>query len=178
MAVTVEVRGLAEARATIQALPGTTQAAASRMAYRAGAVVLRLWKLHLSGPGGARSLGVRSGALRNSVRMEKTGAAEVTVGTHLPYAAIHEFGGTTRPHVIRAKRANALRFVGSDGEVWYAKSVNHPGSKIPARPHREPAVRAAEQPMRSIFSGEMDRALREAAAAEARVDAAARARMG
>ncbi|MBS9777182.1 MAG: phage virion morphogenesis protein [Gammaproteobacteria bacterium] len=45
------------------------------------------------------------------------------------YAAIHQFGGKTRPHVIKPVTAKALRFNGR-----FAKSVNHPGSKIPARP--------------------------------------------
>ena len=49
-------------------------------------------------------------------------------GTNLVYAAIHNNGGKTRPHVIKPKRAKALKFNGR-----YAKSVNHPGSDIPAR---------------------------------------------
>lgn len=52
------------------------------------------------------------------------------VGTNVVYAAIHQLGGQTKPHVIRAKRARALRFGGI-----FRKSVNHPGSKIPARPY-------------------------------------------
>lgn len=51
------------------------------------------------------------------------------VGTNLVYAAIQHLGGQTKPHVIRAKRAKALAFGGI-----FRKSVNHPGSKIPARP--------------------------------------------
>lgn len=37
-------------------------------------------------------------------------------------------GGKTEPHVIRPKKAKALKF-SIDGETVYAKSVNHPGSK-------------------------------------------------
>lgn len=51
------------------------------------------------------------------------------VGTNVVYAAIHQFGGKTKPHVIRPRDKKALRFNGR-----FAKSVNHPGSKIPARP--------------------------------------------
>ncbi|KZE34173.1 phage virion morphogenesis protein [Crenobacter luteus] len=51
------------------------------------------------------------------------------VGTDLKYAAIHQFGGKTRPHEIRPRNARALKFGGR-----YAKKVNHPGSDIPARP--------------------------------------------
>lgn len=51
------------------------------------------------------------------------------VGTNVKYAAIHQFGGTTPPHVIRPKNKKALAFSGR-----VVKKVNHPGSKIPARP--------------------------------------------
>jgi phage virion morphogenesis protein len=51
------------------------------------------------------------------------------VGTNVIYAAIHQFGGQTAPHTIAAKYAKALAWPGG-----FAKKVNHPGSKIPARP--------------------------------------------
>ncbi|QBH95471.1 phage virion morphogenesis protein [Limnobaculum zhutongyuii] len=49
-------------------------------------------------------------------------------GSNLKYAAIQNNGGTTRPHVIRPRNKKALAFSGR-----FAKKVNHPGSKIPAR---------------------------------------------
>lgn len=51
------------------------------------------------------------------------------VGTNVPYARIHQLGGKTRPHVIKPKNKKALAFGGR-----VVKSVNHPGSNIPARP--------------------------------------------
>ncbi|MGX5053124.1 phage virion morphogenesis protein [Enterobacter asburiae] len=51
------------------------------------------------------------------------------VGTNVVYAAIQNFGGKTKPHVIRPRNRRALRFNGR-----YAAKVNHPGSDIPARP--------------------------------------------
>lgn len=51
------------------------------------------------------------------------------VGTNVKYAAIHQFGGKTRPHVIRPRNKKALAFGGR-----VVKQVNHPGSTIPARP--------------------------------------------
>lgn len=71
----------------------------------------------------------QSGRLRNSVvrAVDKTSA---TVGTNLVYAGIHQLGGKTKPHVIKARNKKALRFGGR-----FVKSVNHPGSKIPARPY-------------------------------------------
>jgi len=52
-----------------------------------------------------------------------------TLLTPMPYAAIHQFGGRTKPHRILPKRGKALKF----GGKFYA-AVNHPGSNIPARP--------------------------------------------
>lgn len=51
------------------------------------------------------------------------------VGTNKVYAAIHQFGGKTRAHVILPRNKQALAFGGR-----VVKKVNHPGSKIPARP--------------------------------------------
>lgn len=51
------------------------------------------------------------------------------VGSNKVYAAIHQFGGKTRAHVIKAKNGRALSFGGI-----VVRSVNHPGSNIPARP--------------------------------------------
>lgn len=57
------------------------------------------------------------------------GNPAVFVGVeNVPYALFHHEG--TRPHIIRARRANYLRFVSSrTGKVVYTKQVNHPGTK-------------------------------------------------
>lgn len=57
------------------------------------------------------------------------------------YAAIHEFGGQTTPHVIYPKKAQALSFMGSGGNRVFAKKVNHPGSKMPERSFMRSALR-------------------------------------
>lgn len=51
------------------------------------------------------------------------------VGTNKVYAAIHQFGGKTSPHVIAPRYKKALAFGGR-----VVKRVQHPGSNIPARP--------------------------------------------
>lgn len=106
-------------------------------------------------------LGVRTNRLRGSVRASKAqifgGVVFSSIGSNVEYAAIHEFGGRTKPHKITARFAKALaimggRFVGRkeigaafkglrgnarasaiDGNVTFRRSVNHPGSNIPAR---------------------------------------------
>ncbi|HQR97584.1 MULTISPECIES: phage virion morphogenesis protein [unclassified Polaromonas] len=50
------------------------------------------------------------------------------VGSNKVYAAIQNFGGKTKPHVIKAKNGRALSFGGI-----VVRSVKHPGSNIPAR---------------------------------------------
>lgn len=53
-------------------------------------------------------------------------ALAVRIVASTRYALFHHEG--TRPHVIRPRRAKALRFV-SGGQVIFASKVNHPGTK-------------------------------------------------
>lgn len=69
-----------------------------------------------------------SGRLAASI-VERSDNDSATVGTNVEYAAIHQFGGKTCPHVIEPRNKKALAF---NGRV--VKRVNHPGSTIPARP--------------------------------------------
>ncbi|MFZ6687514.1 phage virion morphogenesis protein [Undibacterium sp. SXout11W] len=69
-----------------------------------------------------------AGGLAASIQTFHT-ANSAGIGSNKVYAAIHQFGGQTKSHIIKAKNAKALKFNGR-----FAKSVNHPGSKIPARP--------------------------------------------
>lgn len=174
--ISVEVRGLAEARATVAGLPAASQAAGRQFARKAGVVVDRLWKLYLSGPATATRLGVQSGELHRSIHWEEVSPGVVVVGSDKPYARIHEFGGTTRPHVIRPRTAGVLAWTGPDGPR-FARVVNHPGSKIPARPHREPAVEAARPALDALARGAADEAVQAASAAAARVSAGQKAEL-
>ncbi len=69
-----------------------------------------------------------SGQLASSIQ-SRSDAKSAAVGTNKEYAAIHQFGGKTKPHVIKPRNKKALAF---NGKV--VKQVNHPGSNIPARP--------------------------------------------
>ena len=69
---------------------------------------------------------VRTGKLRESISLVKVNDLHYVVGSPLDYAVFVERG--TRPHIIKPKRARALRFeVG--GEVVFARLVRHPGTK-------------------------------------------------
>lgn len=69
-----------------------------------------------------------NGYLRSKI-VKAYDAHSATVGSDRGYAAIHQFGGRTRPHVIKPRYKKALAFGG-----MVRKSVQHPGSNIPARP--------------------------------------------
>ena len=73
----------------------------------------------------------KSGTLAKSVRVVSASDSAVVVGSDRHYAAIHQLGGKTAAHVIRAKTGKALKIPG----IGFRKSVKHPGSKIPARPY-------------------------------------------
>jgi phage virion morphogenesis protein len=72
----------------------------------------------------------KSGRLAASIS-RRWSANTAQVGTNVVYAAIHQFGGKTKPHVIKAKNKQALFWPGARHPV---KAINHPGSVIPARP--------------------------------------------
>lgn len=71
-----------------------------------------------------------SGRLAGSIT-QYYDATQAVVGTNMVYAAIHQFGGKTKAHTIRAKNARALALPG----IGPRRSVQHPGSVIPARPY-------------------------------------------
>jgi phage virion morphogenesis protein len=71
---------------------------------------------------------VRSGQLAASITPYSDND-QALVGTNKAYAAIQQFGGQTRPHIIKPRNKRALAFGGV-----VVRQVKHPGSKIPARP--------------------------------------------
>ncbi len=78
--------------------------------------------------GSSAKLLQNSGQLASSIEQSNTSNSAV-VGTNKKYAAIHQRGGKTKPHIIKPRNKKALAFGGR-----VVKSVNHPGSNIPARP--------------------------------------------
>lgn len=69
--------------------------------------------------------GYLRGSIRHGVR-SRYAHFVVAGGRHASYASFVEEG--TRAHVIRARKASALRFV-QNGQVRFAQSVKHPGTK-------------------------------------------------
>ena len=79
-----------------------------------------------------------TGRLKSSITREVVVVGDRVTGRvfsdgSVPYAQIHEHGGTTSPHTILVRGARALRFEVQGGGVRFATSVQHPGSEIPPR---------------------------------------------
>lgn len=69
-------------------------------------------------------------------RRTATLRSKFTIGSDVEYAAFVNDG--TRPHIIRPRTKQALRFV-IGGRVVFAKVVHHPGTR--ARPFLDKALR-------------------------------------
>lgn len=78
---------------------------------------------------GRKILTGETGQLNDSINYRLLGQDGVEIGSPMEYAAIHQLGGKTKAHEIRPRNKKALAFGG-----LVVKSVNHPGSVIPARP--------------------------------------------
>ena len=88
-------------------------------------------------PVGQYNDGKVGGNLRSSINHKVNKAKKVTyLGTNSDYALPVEKGSV--PHTIRPKTANTLSWISKGGNRFYAKSVNHPGTK--AQPFLTPAI--------------------------------------
>lgn len=100
----------------------------------------------------------RDNVLARSPRVISADGKRAIIGSDRKYAAIHQLGGTTSPHVIRARRKKALKT-----PYGPRKSVNHPGSKIPARPffpfHGKRPSDLLQRNARAALRRALDRAL-------------------
>jgi HK97 gp10 family phage protein len=113
-------------------IPGKV-AAALRRAVEAEAIKLTAYvkEQKLSG----QALKTQTGTLQRSINYQLQDEGDriaATVGTNVVYAGIHEYGGTTRAHVIEARQGKALAFQMGGQDVFF-KRVNHPGSHMPER---------------------------------------------
>jgi phage gpG-like protein len=129
--IAVELVGDEALRRRLQALPARLHDGLQRTMARLGLALQQTAQRKVSG----EVLQVRSGTLRASITAavtESGGAVTASVGSDAPYAAIHEYGGTTRAHLIEAKNAQSLAFL-VGGRLVFAKRVFHPGSHMPER---------------------------------------------
>jgi phage gpG-like protein len=130
----VSVLGINELRDAVAALPAQLNATLLNKSQSvADLLVRKIRDEKLSGT----ALSEKSGRLKESINsaVEDTGqgaVASVFVDGDVPYAAIQEYGGVTKAHVIEALNARALAF-NRGGKASFFTRVNHPGSVIPER---------------------------------------------
>jgi len=100
-------------------------------------------------------LKTQTGTLRRSINYALTIADQgmtAVVGTNLVYAAIHEYGGVTRAHVITARNKKALAFQ-AGGQTIVRRSVQHPGSKMPERSFLRASLSDNEARIKAAIEG-------------------------
>ena len=119
-----------------------------------------------------RVLQRRSGDLYNSIRVELVENPDKVYGRvyvdptspAAKYAAAHEFGVVTKPHVILPRNASVLSFMWNGKRVFF-KKVNHPGSKIPERSYMRSALEAMRDQIVAKYSAIAAEALKSQAVA-------------
>lgn len=149
----IEVRGLGELSHMLSALPANLVKARKQAARKGATQVSKFWKIRLGGPRSARRLGVRSGNLRASILIgQLRGDASIAVGTSLPYAAPWELGFRGDVRVPSHTRA------GRDGSVQSVREHTR-RVRMPAKPHRAPAMRDAAPIVHLIYDGKVGEAI-------------------
>ena len=116
-------------------------------------------------PASEHRLGLVSGRLRRSVRSTAAtvvdGVVTGAIGSNVKYMGVHEFGGSTAPHIIEPKRlGKSLRFM-IGGRVVFAKMVKHPGSRFPARAPIFTGIQERESQIGNALTRAVSEALEE-----------------
>ncbi|WP_172408112.1 phage virion morphogenesis protein [Desulfosporosinus sp. FKA] len=83
---------------------------------------------------GGHKILVQSGELRQSIMLGAVTETSVEIGSSLPYARIHQLGGTIGAVTIMPTNKKALAIPTTDG-IIIRRSANIPERKIPARPY-------------------------------------------
>lgn len=131
--IAISFPNLPEVQAWLSGLPDALQTALQEKSQELANALQQKVQEKLSG----EVLQVRTGALRDSIEkdVQETDSgvrASVFPGGDVPYAAIQEYGGMTKAHIIEAVNAKSLSFI-MGGKQAFARYVLHPGSDIPAR---------------------------------------------
>lgn len=177
--LSVTIRGTDAVLAKLARKPAQLKRAIG-LGLRAGALlVLRRASENLTG----KVLNVRTGRLRQSLQFfARPDDGIAGVGTNLVYASIHEFGGRTLPHLIKARGWGLLSIPRSGGArqllvrtkkgkirktdynaglMVFRREVEHPGSTMPARPYLRPALRESVQEIKTEMERQIGLILKE-----------------
>lgn len=132
--LTVEVQGDKELIAKFAAMPGRLKDALFRKMHL---ITSDLRNYIIQDKLSGQVLNKRTGKLQQSIAEAVTSANSDVIGRvfssgDVKYAAIHEYGGHTKAHIIEATNGKALAFMMGGKQVFF-KRVNHPGSNMPER---------------------------------------------
>lgn len=91
-------------------------------------------------------LGIDSGRLRASISARNLSGLDIEIGPQgVPYAAIHELGGTIPGRFVRPRGNGVLAFPLPGGGTGFSKGHYIGARKIPKRPFLAPAVKSTEK---------------------------------
>jgi phage gpG-like protein len=143
--------------ARFEAMPARLASVLAQEASRLGDELRAAVERNLSGG----VLQQRSGRLASSivVAVEQNGAAvSATLGSDVPYAAIHEYGGVIPAHQILPKSARALAFPWQGRERFFRR-VEMPPVQMPERSFLRSALAEMEPEIRAAMAGAASRAV-------------------
>lgn len=155
MGATIE--GLDALAARLEAIPGKLAAALGEEAARLGQELRATVERNVGGG----VLQQRTGRLAASidVSVERSGAGvSATVGTDVPYAAIHEYGGVIPAHEILPQSARALAFPWQGRERFF-KRVDIPAVQMPERSFLRSALTEMAPEIRAAMAAAASRAV-------------------
>ena len=147
--IAAEIRGARQVKAQLDAFPDELRKARRQALLHGGQIIRGHWVLRLSGPAGPDRLGVGHGTLKRSIQVGRIQGDTIRVGTGVKYAAVHEFG-FSGPVQVRAHT-----------RLGFPVRAHTRQMRMPARPHRGPAMRDSSGPIAALFRGEVDKAIRE-----------------
>jgi len=129
----VSILGLNELEARFNAFPDVLNAALLSKSQDLVNALQQKVQDNLSGAVLAEKTGLLKSSIDTDVEDTGNGAsASVFVGGDVPYAAIQEYGGQTKAHIIEATQGKALAFNWAGKQAFFTR-INHPGSYIPER---------------------------------------------
>jgi phage gpG-like protein len=155
--ITAAVVGADALAGRLEAMPRRLASALAQEASRLGEELRAAVERNLSGG----VLQQRSGRLASSIAMSVAlsgGAVRATLGSDVPYAAIHEYGGVIPAHQILPKSARALAFPWQ-GRGRLFRRVEMPPVRMPERSFLRSALAEMEPEIRAAMADAASRAV-------------------
>ncbi|HYM73583.1 MAG TPA: phage virion morphogenesis protein [Stellaceae bacterium] len=155
--ISLSIGGLEATTARLAALPETVAARLAVEVERLGGVLQDRVRRKLSG----EVLRQRSGRLAGSisVAMERSGlAVAVTVGSDVPYAGIHEYGGVLPARGILPKSGRVLAFPWRGQQRFFCR-VSLPAVTMPERSFLRSALEETTPEIRAAIEAAVQQAV-------------------